>query len=43
MSEVTRLLEAVDRGEPIRAKKVRFEVLPGVLKLVLPPEWPITS
>jgi diacylglycerol kinase family enzyme len=23
-------------GEPIRAKKIRFEVLPGAIKLVLP-------
>jgi diacylglycerol kinase family enzyme len=28
-------------GEPIRTKKVRFEVLPGALKLVLPPDCPM--
>ena len=30
-------------GEPIRAKKVRFEVLPGAIKLVLPENCPMVS
>lgn len=30
-------------GEPIRAKKVRFEVLPGALKVVLPADCPMTG
>jgi lipid kinase YegS len=30
-------------GEPIRSKKVRFEVLPGAIKLVLPDNCPMIS
>ena len=30
-------------GEPIREKKIRFEVLPGALKVVLPPNCPMVS
>ena len=30
-------------GEPVRARKVRFEVLPGALKIVLPHDCPMIS
>lgn len=30
-------------GEPIKAKKIRFEVLPGAIKLVLPENCPMTG
>jgi lipid kinase YegS len=30
-------------GEPIKTKKIRFEVLPGAIKLVLPEKCPLTT
>jgi diacylglycerol kinase family enzyme len=30
-------------GEPIKAKKIRFEVLPGAIKLVVPENCPLTA
>ena len=30
-------------GEPISSKKIRFEVMPGAIKLVLPENCPMTT
>jgi diacylglycerol kinase family enzyme len=29
-------------GEPVRARKMRFQVLPGALRVVLPDDCPMT-